>query len=71
MPAARDTLAQKVLEAPRERVMGARKAVGVRRRMEGIVVAFVSFGIGGLSESEVEKVCVVDGKCRSVVKMCV
>lgn len=45
MPAARDALAQKVLEAPRERVMGARKAVGVRRRMEGIVVAFVGWWV--------------------------
>ena len=38
LPTARDALAQKVLEAPKERVMGARKATGLRRRMEGMVM---------------------------------
>jgi hypothetical protein len=37
LPTARDALAQKDLDAPKERVMGARKATGLRRRMEGMV----------------------------------
>jgi hypothetical protein len=43
LPTARDALAQKVLEAPMERVMGARRATGLRRRMEGMV-RFVLLG---------------------------
>jgi hypothetical protein len=50
LPTARDALAQKVLEAPKERVMGARRATGLRRRMEGMVryVLLVLVWVGGL-----------------------
>jgi hypothetical protein len=47
LPTARDALAQKVLDAPRERVMGARRATGLRRRMEGMVVVGLVW-VGGL-----------------------